>query len=246
LDSYVPLIRRTDRSGGTLVFIPTFNDHECLEDIVNAVRRLSSSYTCLIVDDGSEPQIHCPSLKHKAMLCRIPDNVGIGVTTMIAVGHAKQFGYDAVVRVDSDGQHPVERIPGLLEALDQEDFDIVVGTRVNRSEGEGKKDKLRGLVRGYFSFVTRWLTNGNCPRDANSGFFAIGKRGITSMSDMSLGRFPEPEMILLGNRLKLRIGDLEVEQSSRIHGQTTLSFAAALRMILRFTVLAMDDVFRRF
>lgn len=229
-----------------LVFIPTLNDQECLVDIVNQISSLSDAYSCLIIDDGSEPPIHYDGSSPGVMLCRIPNNVGIGVTTMIAVEHAKRFGYTSVVRVDSDGQHPIEKITVLLDALKKNKLDIVFGTRVNRSEGSGNKDKARKLVRAYYSVITRWLTRGNCPRDVNSGFLAIGPRGISILNNNSLGRFPEPELILLANRLKLTIGDVEIRQMLRIHGVTTLSFFAALRMILRFSVLALDDLFRRF
>jgi len=238
-------MKSADRSGKILVFIPTYNDRECLEKIVESVRGLSPNYSCLIIDDGSDPPIDGCPLQGRAMLCRIPNNVGIGVCMTIALSHARAFGYDAVVRVDSDGQHPIERIPDLLEALLSQGVDIIFGTRVNRAAGEKKADVLRRIVQGYFAVIARWLTRGNCPRDVNSGFLAFGRQGIAKLSDVSLGRFPEPELILVGTRLSLRIGDVEIKQGLRVYGETTLSFPAAMRMVLRFTVLALDDVFRR-
>ena len=92
----------------TLIFIPTFNDHEHLDEIVAALHALSPNYRSLIIDDGSSPPIEVDGFKDLAMACRIPTNVGIGVATMLAVEHACRTNYDYLVRVDGDGPHPVD------------------------------------------------------------------------------------------------------------------------------------------
>lgn len=228
----------------TLIFIPSLNDCDHLKVIVDGIKALELPMRCLVVDDGSDPPLGLDHLPDDVLRCRLPDNMGIGFTTGIALEHAWGYGYNSIVRIDADNQHPISRIPDLMEGLVDGSLDIVAGTRSNRNDGE-KLPLLRKLVRGYFALVTRLLTKGNAPSDVNTGFIAFGPQAIDRLRAEPLGRFPEPEIFVAADRNGLKVGEISVDQKMRTTGKSTLTFFTAFRMVLRFTVFALGEVTRR-
>lgn len=231
----------------TLIFIPTFNDLVLLPSIIKGVQALDDSFVPLIIDDGSSPQLQGSTLPEGCFLFSLPDNLGLGTCTHIALDHALKFGYKALIRIDSDGQHPLEMIPEMLLPLQNDKADVVVGTRENHSEGSGIGIFFRNLVKSYFTFIAIWLTRGGVPTDVNSGFFALNQKAMIAVNSSTLERFPEPQMLILAHSTGLRITEISITQSSRQYGTTTLSVLQAARLIYRFSVFAAAEIlsFRR-
>ena len=72
-------------SGKTLIFIPTFNDVELLSTIIKDVLALGDNYVPLIIDDGSSPRLHVEALPKGCLLFSLPNNMGLGMCTHIAL-----------------------------------------------------------------------------------------------------------------------------------------------------------------
>jgi glycosyltransferase involved in cell wall biosynthesis len=230
------------QSQKTLVFIPTFNDVATLPTIIEDVLALDDNYVPLVIDDGSSPRLQSSTLPRGCLLFSLPGNMGLGMCTHIALDHAVRHGYGALVRVDSDGQHPVAMVPELLAQIRDGSADLVVGTRKNHSDGSGIGNLLRNLVKSYFSTIAAWITRGGVPSDVNSGFFALNHEAIVKLSLATLERFPEPQMLILAHAAGLRITEMPIFQASRQHGKTTLSFSQAARLIYRFSVFAAAEI----
>jgi len=235
------------RFGKALIFIPTFNDVDLLPSIIEDVLALDDSYVPLVIDDGSSPRLQASTIPNGCLLYSIPNNMGLGMCTHIALDHATKYGYSALLRIDSDGQHPVEMIPELLLRLQNGDADFVVGTRDNHGDGSGFRILLRNFVKSYFTTVATWITRGGVPSDVNSGFIALNQDAIGKINTSVLERFPEPQMLILAHAKGLRIAEVPISQSPRQHGKTTLSISQAARLIYRFTIFAAAELvsFRR-
>ena len=235
------------QSEKTLIFIPTFNDLELLPSIIESVKALDDSYVPLIIDDGSSPKLQDATLPNGCFLFSLPDNMGLGTCTHIALDHALKYGYRALIRIDSDGQHPVNMVPEILLPLQNDNADIVVGTRENRNEGSGIGSFFRNLVKSYFTLIAVWITRGGVPADVNSGFFALNRKAMIVVNSSTLERFPEPQMLILAHSTGQRITEISITQSSRQYGTTTLSVLQAARLIYRFSVFAAAEIlsFRR-
>jgi glycosyltransferase involved in cell wall biosynthesis len=231
----------------TLVFIPTLNDVVLLPTIVEDVLALGDSYVPLIIDDGSIPRVQPSLLPKDCLLFSLPINLGLGTCTNIALDHAMKYNYDALIRIDSDGQHPVAMVPDLLASIDDDSADLVVGIRENRDVGTGVGNVLRKLIKSYFSAVAGIITRGKAPKDVNTGFFALSRNAIARMSYITLERFPEPQLFIIAHATGLRISEVTITQLPRQHGKSTLSIFHAARMIYRFTVFAAGEflTFRR-
>ena len=225
-----------------LVFIPTLNDVEYLAQIIDEIGKLDGAFTVLVLDDGSSVPVKKILNDSNCLHFRLPTNFGLGACTHIAFDHALHGSYRAIVRIDSDGQHPVAMIPALLTKLAGGEADVVVASRFNRNQGSGWRFATSRIVRGYISAVARLLTKGAVPGDVNSGFFAASLPAVEILNNCRFERFPEPQMYILACRYGLRVAEVPVEQMARTHGTSTITFGHALRIIYRFNIFVLSEL----
>jgi dolichol-phosphate mannosyltransferase len=115
-----------------LVVVPTYNEAENLEAILDRLRDAVPTAHALVVDDGSpdgtgeladklaaaDPRLH---VLHRTV------KAGLGPAYVAGFRWARDHGYDVVVEMDADGSHAPEQLPRLLAAL--ADADLVLGSR---------------------------------------------------------------------------------------------------------------------
>ncbi len=136
----------------TLVIIPTYNERENIEPIVNQLAALKIELTCLFVDDGSPdgtgPEVERLSVSHPWIrLIQRGAKRGIGGAHLDGLAWAKAEGFEIVVTMDCDLTHSPSDIPALLEASDR--ADVVVGSRYLRKgslEGWNWRRKILTLT----------------------------------------------------------------------------------------------------
>ena len=158
------------------VVVPAWNEAENLPALV---RRVSESldgrkWDMLIVDDGSADgtEAACEKLANEypvRLLVRRPALHGL--SGAVLDGIAATTGATIVV-MDADLQHPPERIPDLLRALETNGTDFALGSRYVPG---GSTDGEWTLFRKINSWVATVLARpfaGNV-RDPMSGFFAL-------------------------------------------------------------------------
>jgi membrane-associated phospholipid phosphatase/MFS family permease len=114
----------------------------------------------VVVDDGSPPQvaerIDRLAAESGARVVRLDANSGKG--DAVAAGAASLLGDgerpDAIVVLDSDGQHPPERIPDFIEAA--RDTELVIGNRRGDVRNMPRIRRITNSVSsGLLSLVTR-------------------------------------------------------------------------------------------
>ena len=227
-----------------LVFLPTLNDQEYLPKLIDEVLELCEEFVPFVIDDGSAPPLEKDGFPTDCLLFSLPVNLGLGVCTHIAFDHALAFGYEAAVRIDADGQHPIPMIREVLQPLMEGRADVVAGMRINRREKRRPGDNLRNLVKGYFSTVSRVVTKGGSPSDVITGFIATNRRAMHELNRGQFERYPEPQLFVEACALGLKVVDVEIEQLSRQHGNSTLVYAGAASMAYRFCIFAIAELLR--
>jgi dolichol-phosphate mannosyltransferase len=115
-----------------LIIVPTYNEKENIERLVNAVLKQHEAIELLIIDDGSpdgtgaiveqmmtsEPRLH---------IIKRPGKMGLGSAYVTGFKHALKQDYDYIMEMDADFSHNPDDIPKLLEAA--QDNDLVIGSR---------------------------------------------------------------------------------------------------------------------
>jgi len=163
----------------TLVICPAFEEEAAVGDVVRDIRTTLPAVDVVVVDDGSSDRTSEVAAAAGARVLRLPFNVGVGGALRTGLLLAAREGYDAVVQCDADGQHPVESIPDLVDALDSSD--IVIGSRW--ADGTASYD-ARGPRRWAMKMLSAVMTrlHGHPLDDVTSGFRAFGPRAVAVLA----------------------------------------------------------------
>lgn len=116
------------RNAKIAVIIPIYNEETVVEGVVNDVLRRFKTVIC--VDDGSTDGSVAAVQKTRATVVRHPLNLGQGAALQTGIDFAlldKTTQY--FVTFDADGQHAVEDVVRMVEAIKKNDVDVVLGSR---------------------------------------------------------------------------------------------------------------------
>lgn len=116
----------------TLIIIPTYNERENIETLLNRISEVVPDAHVLVVDDNS------PDGTGKYVVERAsndgwidciqrPRKLGLGTAYCTGFTWALGKNYDAIIQMDADLSHRPEQIPLLLDLL--QDCDLVIGSR---------------------------------------------------------------------------------------------------------------------
>jgi glycosyltransferase involved in cell wall biosynthesis len=226
----------------SFILIPSFNDQLYLQKIINDLGELDNSWFIFVVDDGSDPPI-CIDIE-KAILFRIPFNAGLGVVTNIALHVAKLNDFDFFVRIDADGQHPIQNVKKIIEKLMTEKCDLCIGERANHESYANFQLCIASFTKRHLAFISN-LMSGMKIKDWNTGFFALNRFAIEKLSHKYYARYPEIDLYLNASNLKLAISTVKIEQHKRSDGKSTLTTTHSIRMVIRFYLILANHILGR-
>ena len=211
-----------------LALIVAHNEAANLSAVALELRGLWPPLDILVADDASDDATAAilPGLGVRYL--RLSQQLGVGGAVRAGLRYARAHGYDRVVRLDADGQHPPSSVAALLAALDG-GVDAVVGSRY-ASATVYRTPVIRRLVQRALGRALSLLI-GQTVTDPTSGFWAFGPRALELLADHHPTGYPEPELRLLLARNRMEVRELSVEMRSRIGGRTSITPArAALAM----------------
>jgi len=161
------------------VAIPAF---EAAASVAAVVRRsLAMGADVIVVDDGSGDGTGDAARACGVAVLVHEVNLGKGRALKSAFDHLFAAGYDAVVTIDADGQHPPEEIPKLLAPW-REGADLVLGTRAHLY---GAMGRVRRASNGTSSWLISHVAGATLP-DCQTGFRLYTRNLIATIG------FPEP------------------------------------------------------
>lgn len=190
--------------------------------------------------DGTEAIVEELRSKHPVRLIVRRSQRGLSSAVLAGFREAK---YDRFVVLDADLQHPPEMIPALLDRLDEDDCDFVIGTRYS---GEGAIAGDWPILRRLASRLATLLARPLMPvSDPLAGFFALRREAWERATSC------EPIGYKIGLELYVKgrcihPGEVPIRFAARAAGESKLSIAVQLRYLrhlgrlyrFRFPVLA--------
>lgn len=110
------------------IVIPAFDEASIIGDVIADVRAVFAHVVC--VDDGSRDDTADRALNAGAHVVPHPVNLGQGAAIQTGVEYARSRpGARVFATFDADGQHQVKDVVRMIDRLDTDDVDLVVGTR---------------------------------------------------------------------------------------------------------------------
>jgi glycosyltransferase involved in cell wall biosynthesis len=153
------------------IVIPAFNEESVIQDVIREVQGAGYK-NIIVVDDGSSDDTQAKAsellgkmaLKHKI-------NRGKGGATKTGIEAAKLLDADIIVTIDGDGQHNPGDIQKLIAPIIENEYDVVLGTRLLNPKGMPWYKIIANHVGNFFT----WLLFGLWVTDSQSGFRAYSK-----------------------------------------------------------------------
>ena len=185
-----------------LAAMPAYNEEKYIAKIVLEAQQFVDYV--LVVDDGSTDSTGKIAEKLGAMVVSHKKNSGYGAALKTIFENAKNLDVDMLVICDSDGQHDPRDISLLLDRLENEDVDVVIGSRfIQGTQGDIPGYRIFGMK--VLNHATK-IAGAESTTDSQSGFRAYGKKAINAIHISKEGMSAGSEILvqIAENNLKLQ------------------------------------------
>ncbi len=185
------------------VVIPTYNEYKNIpilfEKIFNVFKKNKINGEIIVVDDNSEDGtskvVKNYTKNHAVQLIIRKDEKGLASACL------KGFDYsngEVIIVMDADLQHPPEKIPELIEAINN-GADIAIGSRYIKGGSLGGWSASREIISKSAGVLANLLfDNIKDIKDKESGFFAFKKKVIQGVNLNPIGYKILLEILILG------------------------------------------------
>lgn len=184
--------------GRRLILVPAYNEEASLGSLLDEVRALYPETDVLVVSDGSVDGTARLAAARGAIVLDLPCNLGVGGAVQAGFRYAWDHGYDRVIRLDGDGQHPPSEIPRLEAGLAEGGADLIVGSRfLDRSSYASTAVRRLGIraLALFLSVICRRRVT-----DPTSGFWLVNRPLLRYFAFDYPSDYPEPEALALLRR----------------------------------------------
>tara|TARA_B100001750_G_C15473226_1_gene581035 strand:+ start:179 stop:1129 length:951 start_codon:yes stop_codon:yes gene_type:complete len=219
-------------SGPVVAAMPLYNEEETIGTVVlQSLKHVDEVYC---VDDGSFDSSARIASKLGAKVHYHRTNKGYGAALKSIFKYALESNANALVILDSDGQHDPEDIPILLKPIMDGDADFVIGSRFIEGGSGEEMPAYRKLGVKLITAASN-LTTDLSVRDTQSGFRAFSNKALKKIRFEQDGMESTLEMLEQCKEMKLSVTEVptiiryDVPKGSRFtamsHGFTVLSYA---------------------
>jgi len=147
------------RSTTHLVIIPSYNPGEGVYETVRAARDQWDP-VWIVVDgstDGTAARLQTMARDDAGLRVLVrPRNGGKGAAVLDGMLEAQKLGYTHVLTMDSDGQHPTERIGAFMAASAANPEAMILGEPIFDSSAPGVRVKGRKISNWWANVETLW------------------------------------------------------------------------------------------
>jgi len=188
-----------------LIIVPAFNAARRIEELVDRLRKHISMDELVIVDDGSVDDTARLAEASGATVISHPRNLGKGAALKTGFRIAQRRGYEYVLTMDADLQHPPEYVPQFIELVRSGKFDMVIGARARTEDMPQHR-----VFANFATSIIISLFAGVRIRDSQSGFRLISTKLINAIHLRGDKYDLESEILLKAAHAGFRIGEIEV------------------------------------
>ena len=244
-----------------LVIIPTFNEKENIEAIINAVFSLSEDFDILVVDDNSpdgtsaivQGLINTSTAEEKQftqtlhLITRAGKN-GLGTAYIEGFRFSLEHGYDYIFEMDADFSHNPQDLIKLLTACRDDGYDMAIGSRyvtgVNVVNWPMGRVLMSYLASTYVRIITRMPFH-----DTTAGFKCYSREVLDTL-DFERVKFVgyafQIEMKFDTWKYGFKIKEVPIIFTDRTKGQSKMSSGIFKEAVLGVISLKFSSWFRSY
>jgi len=216
----------------TSIIISAYNEEEGLPVVLDRLLEfVDKTYEVIVVNDGSLDRTSMVALQYPFKLIEHKENRGKGSALRTGIGES--LG-ENIVWADADDTYPVWIIPQMVRSLDEDEYDMVVCSRVHGRENVPRFNRLGNWI---FKVLIQEIY-GFKPRDVCSGLCGVKKKHLLRMGLVSRRFAIEPEICMKGARMGLDMLEIPIDYRARVGGSKLNAIKVGfddLLMILKLT-----------
>lgn len=226
------------REGPTspLVVIPAWNEELTIGDVVSSIR--AAGYEVVVINDGSTDLTSVHASANGATVLDLPINLGVGGALRCGFKYAVREGFESIVQVDGDGQHPVSLIQSLVSASHESNADMVIGSRflVDKSQ-RMNVSVFRHLAMNLLSFLANVRGQVRIT-DTTSGFRLIRGQLLSELSNKLPSYYLGDtfEALVSARRAGYYVIEIPAPIQPRSQGSSSASSSNALKWTIRASI----------
>ena len=192
-----------------VIIIPAFNEAGRIGETISGIRRHADALI-VVVNDGSRDRTAEEASRAGAIVVELPFNLGYGAALQTGYQYALRTGYSFAVQMDADGQHDPSYIASLMNAVQEGNSDVVIGSRF-LGEGAYRPTAIKKIGMGFFRILASLLT-GQKVTDPTSGFQALNLRAMQFYaSDAYPVDFPDADVLVMLHRRGMGFREIAVK-----------------------------------
>lgn len=213
-----------------LVIMPAYNEEN---NILNVLKDLSSvelpiHTDLLVINDGSSDRTGTILSEHHINHVTNVFNMGYGSCLQVGYKYAVRHNYSYVIQMDSDGQHEVENVRLLYEALVRKDAqgrrpDLVLGSRFMKGSSPFAVSGLKKFAYAWFRFLIRRVTGyPDKIWDPTTGLQGMSRLAVKFYSIYGNfdSRFPDANMLAQMILLGFKVEQIPAKMRQRTSGKS--------------------------
>ena len=185
--------------------IPAYNEEKNIASVITKLKKITDSI--IVCDDGSSDMTSEISKNLGAVVISHKKNMGYGAALRTIFQKSVELDSDILVTFDADGQHRIEDINKILQPLENNEADVVIGSRFLDNESKIPNYRKIGIK------VITQVTNASLKKkltDSQSGFRAYNKQALTQISPSEMGMGISTEILIKASSKGLRITEIPI------------------------------------
>lgn len=237
----------------SVVVIPTYNEIENIERLLDRVFSLPQEFHVLVVDDqspdgtGAKVKEKMKAYPEKLFLLERAGKLGLGTAYIAGFKWALQKEYDYIFEMDADFSHNPEDLISLLHACKNEGFDMSIGSRYVKGVNVVNWPMSRVLLSWTATKYVRTIMRIDI-HDTTAGFICY-KRKVLEKINLDRIRFVgyafQIEMKFKAHFAGFKIKEVPVIFTDRTHGQSKMSSSIISEAIFGVVFMKTKSVFRK-
>lgn len=226
-----------------LVIIPAYNESASIVKTVQDIKDHAPDFDYVVINDCStdntlqiceENDIHC---------LKLPVNLGIGGAVQAGYLYGVRNGYDVAVQFDGDGQHSALYLNQMVEVLERENADMIIGSRFITNEGF-QSSAVRRLGIKHFNILIKLLTRKKIT-DPTSGMRMVNRKIMKLFAEDYPKDYPEPESVVHIISKGNKVIEIPVLMNERSEGVSSISPRKSIYYMIKVTIAMIIARFRK-
>ncbi len=237
-----------------LVIIPTYNEKENIENIVQVVLTLPIEFHILIVDDNS-PDGTAEIVKRLQMqypnqlfLLERSGKQGLGTAYIAGFKWAIEHKYEYIFEMDADFSHNPQDLLSLYDACANEGADVAIGSRYVTGVNVVNWPMSRVLMSYFASKYVRFILGVDI-HDTTAGFMCY-RRHVLETIELDKIRFKgyafQIEMKFTAYKCGFTIKEKPIIFINRVLGTSKMSGGIFSEALLGVVRLRIESFFRKY